>query len=169
MHALSQYMGKEKVNGALRSLLQKHHSGELSLPTTLDLYQELQELTPDSLNYLLSDLFKKNPIGALKREICRRKRKPAWQVTLRVQAQKLVVDHTGKEQEVPMNDWLEVGLYEEGKGLESHSTFRCTASGPVSRPSNVTVPRKPERGGIDPNRLMIDLRVDDNMIQLEEG
>ena len=49
MYALSQYIGKEKVNGALRSLLQKHHSEELSLPTTLDLYQELEELTPDFL------------------------------------------------------------------------------------------------------------------------
>jgi hypothetical protein len=29
----------------------------------------------------------------------------------------------------------------------------------------VTVPRKPDHGGIDPNSLMIDLRVDDNMME----
>jgi hypothetical protein len=32
---------------------------------------------------------------------------------------------------------------------------------------SVTVPRKPERGGIDPNFLMIDLRLDDNVMQTE--
>ena len=34
-----------------------------------------------------------------------------------MQAQKPVVDSAGTENEVPMNDWLEVGIYEEGKGL----------------------------------------------------
>ena len=53
MYALSKYIGKEKVNAALRRLLEKHASGELPLPTTLNLYEELQKVTPDSLNYLL--------------------------------------------------------------------------------------------------------------------
>jgi len=64
MHALSKSIDKEKVNGALRSLLQKHTSGALLLPTTLDFYQELQNVTPDSLHYLLHDLLRQTLIGA---------------------------------------------------------------------------------------------------------
>ena len=169
LYALSRYVGKEKVNGALRSLLQKHHAGKLPLPTTLDLYQELEEVTPDSLNYLLNDLFKKNMYWRLKTEklAVAQTKTGQWQVTMKVQAQKLVIDQMGNEHDVPMNDWLEVGLYEKESDKPLYLQMHRIRSG--KQTINVTVPRKPERGGIDPNSLMIDLRLDDNMIQLEEG
>lgn len=170
MYAMSKYIGKEKVNGALRRLLQKHSSGELPLPTTLDLYQEIQEVTPDSLNYLLHDLFKENTYWRLKTEKFAAEQTKAgnWQVTLKVQAQKVVVDSTGYENEVPMNDWLQVGIYEEGKGLKEPLYLQMHRIRSGEQTIKVTVPRKPERGGIDPAHLMIDLRFEDNIMQLNE-
>lgn len=167
MYTLSKYIGKEKVNAALRRLLQKHHSGELPLPTTLDLYQEIQTVTPDSLNYLLNDLFKQNTYWRLKTErLAAEKSKTGnWQVTLKVQAQKVAIDSTGNENEVLMNDWLEVGLYEEVKGLSKPLYLQMHRIRSGEQTIKVTVPRKPDRGGIDPNYLMIDLRLDDNIIQ----
>jgi hypothetical protein len=166
MHALSKYIGKEKVNGALRRLLQKHNSGELPLPTTLHLYGELQKVTPDSLNYLLHDLFKENTYWRLKTKqfAAAQTKKGNWQVTLKVQAQKVVVDSTGYEHEVPMNDWLEVGIYEEDKGPDEPLYLQMHRIRSGEQTIKVTVPRKPERGGIDPNHLMIDLRLDDNIM-----
>jgi aminopeptidase N len=171
MYALSKYIGKEKVNGALRRLLAKHDSGELPLPTTLDLYQEIQKVTPDSLNYLLNDLFKKNTYWRLKtKKLSAEQTKPGkWEVTLKVQAQKVVVDSTGSEKEVPMNDWLEVGIYEEGKGLDKPLYLRMHRIRSGEQTIKVTVPRKPDRGGIDPNSLMIDVRRDDNMMGVGGG
>ena len=167
MHALSKYLGKEKVNGALRRLLQKHSYGKLPLPTTLDLHRELRTFTPDSLDYLLHDLFEENTYWRLKTKQVAAMQTQAgnWQVTLRVQAQKVVVDSTGQEKDVPMNDWLEVGLYEEGKGLEEPLYLRMHRIRSGGQTIQVTVPRKPDRGGIDPNQLMIDLRLDDNVMQ----
>ncbi|MEJ8800714.1 ABC transporter permease/M1 family aminopeptidase [Pontibacter sp. H249] len=167
MHALSKYIGKEMVNGALRNLLQKQSSGEVPLPSTLDLYQELQHVTPDSLNYLLHDLFEQNTYWRLKtKQFAAAQTKAGdWQVTLKVQAQKIVVDSTGYENEVPMHDWLEVGIYEEGKGLNEPLYLRTHRIRSGVQTIKVTVPRKPERGGIDPNHLMIDLRLDDNVLQ----
>ena len=46
MHALSEYVGEARVNEALRTLVKKKVS---SLATTLDMYRELQAVTPDSL------------------------------------------------------------------------------------------------------------------------
>lgn len=165
MYALSEYVGKEKVNGALRDLLQKHSSGELPFPTTLDLYQELQQVTPDSLNYLLNDLFKKNTYWRLKTEQITAEQTKAgnWEVTMKVEAEKFIVDNTGTEKEVPMNDWLEVGLYENGQPLylEMH---RIKTGEQIIK---VTVPRKPSSGGIDPNYQMIDVRLEDNIMQLD--
>ena len=165
MYVLSQYIGKEKVNGALRSLLQKQHSGELPLPTTLDLYQEIQKITPDSLNYLLHDLFKENTYWRLKTEQLSAEQNKAgnWQVTLKVKAQKIVVDSTGYENEVPMNDWLQVGLYQQGKGFNEPIYLQMHRIRSGVQTIKVTVLQKPERGGIDPNHLMIDLRLDDNI------
>ncbi|GAB3942435.1 M1 family aminopeptidase [Spirosoma harenae] len=170
MYALSKYIGKEKVNGALRSLLQKRSSGELPLPTTLDLYQELHKVTPDSLQYLLNDFFKKNMYWRLKTEklAVAKTKAGTWQVSMKVQAQKVLIDSTGNEHDEPMNEWLEVGLYEKSNGVDRPIYLQMHRIRSGKQTINVTVPRKPERGGIDPNFLMIDLRIDDNMMQLEE-
>lgn len=165
MYVLSRYVGEEKVNGALRRLLRGHGSSKRHLPTSLDLYTNLQQVTPDSLQYLLHDLFEKNIYWRLKTE------KMAvvptstghWQVTLRIRAQKVVVDSTGLEREVPMNDWLEIGLYEENKGPEAPLYLRLHRIRSGEQTIKVTLPHQPKSGGIDPNYLMIDLRLDDNI------
>jgi ABC-type transport system involved in multi-copper enzyme maturation permease subunit len=166
MHVVSKYIGKEKVNGALRTLLQKHGSGELPLLTTLDLYREIKNVTPDSLNYLLRDLFETNTYWRLKTKQLSRKQTTGgdWQVVLKVQAQKVVVDSAGSEKEVPMNDLLEVGIYGEDNEPLYLQMHRISSG---EQTINVRVPRKPGSGGIDPNNLMIDLRRDDNVVELE--
>lgn len=167
LYALSKYIGKDKVNGALRNLLQRRTSGELLLPTTLDLYEELCQVTPDSLDYLLTDLFKENTYWRLKTEQFEVEETKVgnWLVTLKVQAQKVVVDSAGNEQDIPMNDWFEVGLYEEGKGLNEPLYLRMHRIRSGKQFIKVTVPRKPGSGGIDPNKLMIDVRLEDNVMQ----
>ncbi len=55
MFALSEYLGADRVNGALRRLIAKHHSPGAPPARTLDLHRELQAVTPDSLRYLLHD------------------------------------------------------------------------------------------------------------------
>ncbi len=167
LHALSEYLGKKKVNGAMRELLRKRSSGAITAPTTLHLYGELQRVTPDSLHYLLHDLFVGNTYWRLKtKKLTAEQTKTGhWEVTLRVEAQKLTVDSSGQEEEVSMQDWLEVGLYEEGKGLNKPLYLRKHRIRSGEQTIRVTVPRKPDRGGIDPNHLMIDLRYDDNMRQ----
>jgi ABC-type transport system involved in multi-copper enzyme maturation permease subunit len=167
MYALSRYIGKEKVNGALRNLLEKHRAGALPPATTLDLYGELQEVTPDSLRYLLDDLFRKNTYWRLKTEqfSAEQGKTGNWQATLEIRAQKVVVDSTGREKEVPMDDWLEIGVFGEGGFPRRPLYLQMHRIRSGVQTIKVKVPRKPGRAGIDPNHLMIDLRLDDNMIQ----
>ena len=68
LYAMREYIGKDRVDDALRSLLKKHGSGVPPLPTSLDLYRELQAVTPDSYQYLLRDLFEKNTFWELATE-----------------------------------------------------------------------------------------------------
>jgi aminopeptidase N len=168
MHVMSKYLGKEKVNGALRNLLEKHRSGEIPFPTTIDLYQALENVTPDTLNYLLNDLFKENTYWRLKtKQITAEQTKAGdWQVTLSVQAQKIIVDKAGREIEVPMNDLLEIGIYEQDKESNEPQYLKMHRIKSGEQTTRVTVSRKPSSGGIDPNNLMIDVRTDDNIKKL---
>jgi hypothetical protein len=45
------------VNGALRRYFEKYSDAGPPYPTSLDLYDELRAVTPDSLDGLLEDLF----------------------------------------------------------------------------------------------------------------
>jgi ABC-2 type transport system permease protein len=164
LHALSEYIGEEQVNGALRRLLEKHRSQEAPLATTLDLYRELQVVTPDSLKYLLHDLFEVNTYWELQTERVTTQQTDAgaWQVTLDVRARKVVADEAGVETEAPMNDWVEVGVFDDNDlnepiYLKPHrvSTGRQTLT--------VTAPRKPARAGLDPRHLLIDGKTEDNV------
>ena len=103
MHALSEYVGEARVNGALRTLVEKKAS---SLATTLDMYRELQAVTPDSLKPLLHDLFEVNTFWTFdtKQATAVQTAAGSWQVTLEVEARKVVADSAGNETEMPMNE-----------------------------------------------------------------
>jgi len=162
LYALSQYIGKDRVDDALRSLLKKHGSGVPPLPTSLDLYRELQAVTPDSYQYLLRDLFEKNTFWEFEtqRATAQQTEAGAWQVTLDVRGRKIVVDEAGVETEVPMDDWIEVGVFEEGEPyLQKHRI------GSGKQTITVTVPQKPARAGIDPRHLLSVLGETDNNIK----
>jgi len=168
MYALSEYMGQERVNDALRRLLEEHGSGVPPLPTSLDLYRELQGVTPDSLQYLLHDLFEANTFWDLETERAMAEQTEAgtWQVTLDVRARKVVVDTEGVETPVPMDDWVEIGVFapaEEGNVLGEPIYLEKHRIRSAVQTITVMVPRKPARAGIDPYHLLIDLEMDDNI------
>lgn len=174
LYALNQYIGEERVTLALRRMLEKHSSGEPPLPTSLDLYRELQAVTPDSHQYLLRDLFETNTFWELKTERAAADQIKAdtWQVTLDVEARKVTVDDKGVETEVPMNDWVEVGIFaplEDGEevGKPLYLQMHHISSG--KQTITVTVPTKPERAGIDPRYLLIDMKTDNNVRKMKIG
>ncbi|CCH52856.1 hypothetical protein BN8_01892 [Fibrisoma limi BUZ 3] len=166
LYALRSYIGKDRVNDALRRLL-RSYTASPPLPTTLDFYGELNAVTPDSLHYLLNDLFATNTFWELKTEqaTATQTKKGDWQVALTVQARKVIVDEMGVEKPVPMNDWIEIGVFSPTeKDNQSNQPLYLKKHRIRSgrQTISVTVPRQPTRAGIDPNHLLIDLEMDDN-------
>ncbi len=167
LFCLSEYMGKERVNGAYRRLIEKHGSGS-PLPTSLDLYRELRAVTPDSLQTLLHDLFEANTFWELETEqpTAVKTKADTWQVTIPVRARKVVVDPAGVETVVPMDDWVPVGVFAPtGESREFGETLylRMHRIRSGAQTITVTVPRKPSDAGIDPHHLLIDLEPFDNV------
>jgi hypothetical protein len=172
MYALSEYMGMERVNGALRRLIQRHDSAGAPRVTTLDLYRELQGVAPDSLGPLLHDLFEVNTFWDLRTErvAATRTDAGAWQVTLDVRARKVVADSAGVETEVPMSEWVEIGVFAPaGRGhaeLSAPLYVRKHRIRSGRQTITVTVPREPVLAGVDPFHLLdIEEREDDDNVE----
>lgn len=168
VYALSEYLGEDPVNGALRSLLEKKAN---SLATTLDLYRELQAVTPDSLEPLLHDLFEVNTFWTFdtKQATAVQTEAGTWQVTLEVEARKVVVDSAGVETEMPMTESVEIGIFAaagpgEILGKPLYVQKHRIRSG--TQTITVTLPHKPARGGIDPYNLL-DWEEGDNIEPIE--
>ena len=85
-----------------------------------------------------------------------------------MRARKVVDDSAGVETEVPMDDWVQVGVFapaeeseEEGKPL--YVQMHRIRSG--KQTITVTVPVEPAGVGIDPYHLLIDPATDNNIAQ----
>ncbi|GAB3493160.1 hypothetical protein GCM10027341_08130 [Spirosoma knui] len=166
LYALRNYIGKDRVNEALRQLLRRY-TPTPPLPTTLDFYRELKAVTPDSLHYLVHDLFAANTFWELTTKQATATQTPAgaWQVVLDVEARKVTVDLIGKKTNIPMSDWVEIGVFapdETGKPALKPLYLQKHRIRSGQQRIRLTVPAKPQRAGIDPNHLLIDLELDDN-------
>ncbi|HEY0932010.1 MAG TPA: hypothetical protein VGE27_18990 [Gemmatimonas sp.] len=163
LQALSEYAGEARINHAMRTLRDTHLPDSAPLATTLDLYRELQSATPDSLHGLLHDLFEVNTYWALETERVSTTRigDSTWQVTLDVRARKSVFDSAGVETQVPMNEWVELGVFAEGTDTPLYLRKHRIHTG--SQRIVVTVPAAPSRAGVDPYHLLIDTTPQDNV------
>ena len=171
MYTLREHIGEEAVNGVLRRFVEKHRDGEPPYPTSRDLLAELRAVTPDSLQYLLTDLFETITLWDVeaRRAAVARTDDGQYEVTLDVVAKKVRADSAGRETETPMDDFVEIGVFAAGEGdgpgeplyLERH---RIRSGEQTIR---VTVPREPARAGIDPSRKLIDREREDNVVEVK--
>ncbi|HEX8350764.1 MAG TPA: M1 family aminopeptidase, partial [Hymenobacter sp.] len=171
LFALRHYIGKDKVNHALRQLLQDYTPNP-PLPTTLDFYRQLQDVTPDSLHYLVHDLFAANTFWELQTEQATAEQTQAgtWEVTLKLKARKVTVDSLGMEKHIPLHDWLEIGVYAPkatGKALPKILYLQKHRIHAGEQTIKLLVPEQPGRAGIDPNHLLLDLDLDNNTRQVK--
>lgn len=171
MYAMSQYVGKDTIDNALQSLIKKHNTGKITQVTTLDLYRELQSVTPDSLQYLVYDLFAANTFWDLDTKKVNAKQidSTTWQVALDIEINKVTVDSTGVEVPVPLHDWIDVGVYgarEQGQELRKELYMKKHFfTTPGKQTIIVHVKSRPDGAGIDPNYLLIDTESHDNRRQ----
>jgi ABC-2 type transport system permease protein len=159
LYALSEYIGESRVNAALKRLVEKHRPEGAPLATTLDLHAELGAATPDSLRYLLHDLFEVNTFWELETE--RATAEPTdqdgWRVTLDVRARKVAVDSAGAETDIPMDEAVQIGVFARAEGGGELSEPLYVAMHRIrsgDQTITVTVPRRPALAGIDPFHLL---------------
>lgn len=162
LYALREFLGEERVNTALRSFLAKYSfRAAPPYPTTLDLYAELQAVTPAPMRSLLKDLFEDITIWDLRTSrVTAEPVNGAWRVTMHVEAQKLKADGTGRDRRVAMNDLVDVAVFGEARAPVYRARHRIRDG---AQAITVTVPQKPKRAGVDPWYRLIDRQRRDNV------
>ena len=171
MYHLKEMIGEEKMNAALRTFLEKFKYKGAPYPTSLDAIDEFEKQTPDSLKYLIKDLFfditlYDNRCTAFS---SRRLDNGKYEVSIATESRKYKADELGKESEVPLNDYVEIGAFakpEEGKKY-GRTLYRKTVK--IDRKDNqftFICDEEPEKAGIDPFSLLIDRMPKDNLKDL---
>ena len=168
LFAYRDLIGEPAMNRALaRFLAAKAFSGP-PYPTSRDLIQYLNADTPDSLKYASVDLFQTITLWDNRTESATAARQSdgTYQVTLRIGARKFRADSVGRQQEVPIADLMDIGVFGEstsgsrlGKALGVTKIWVRRADTTVT----VVVRERPALAGIDPYNKLIDRDRRDNV------
>jgi ABC-2 type transport system permease protein len=173
MYAMRDYIGEDRMNRAIRGVLDATKFRGPPYPVSLQLVDSLRAATPDSLKYLIADLFENITLYELKTDSVVANPAPggAYAVDLYINAKKLRADSVGKETEQPMSDWIDIGVFDraptkrdpkidEKVGIPIYLKKHKVKAG--SQKISVVVDRKPYRAGIDPLHKLIDRVTTDN-------
>ena len=163
MYELQDAIGEDNVNRALANYVKKVAFQDPPYTISRELLAEFRAVTPEDKQYLITDLFESIVLFE-NRAIEASAKKDAsggYDVTFKVEAKKLKADENGVQNEVPMDDWVDVGilgaddkpLYLEKKRI-TNGDWEFTAH----------VTEKPLKAGIDPVNKLIDRRPEDNTI-----
>lgn len=167
-YALRDYIGEDAMNTALRAFLQKWALKGPPYPTARDLLTELDHVTPDSLKYVLKDLFEEMTFYDNKADSATTTQRPdgTWGVHLVLRSKKLKGDSLGAMREVPVADYIDVGVF--GAHIAGQKLGEPLLVKKVHITQNVTtldlvVPKEPLKAGIDPYNKLIDRTPEDNV------
>ena len=187
-YALSDYIGEKKLNKVLKNFMQKNKFKEAPYVTSIELVNSIRKSTPDSLKYIIKDMFETitlydNKIVSFETH---KLENGKYRVDIEFNISKyrtnkngsvsysdnkpdsLVYKSTESLSSLPLEDYIDIGVFarEEVNGkstvvelyLEKH---KITS---INNKISIIVNEKPYEVGIDPYIKLIDRNHDDNRI-----
>lgn len=172
MYALKEAIGEDKVNLALRNFLNKNRYADSPYPISLDAIDAFYAQTPDSLKYVVKDWFEDITIFENRCNKTSMKVLPngKYEVTIDLSCKKLKADEQGKNTEVALNDYIEIGAYAKPEGKKKYGKLLYRQRVKVTQAQNTftfVVDEKPHKAGVDPFSLLVDLSPEDNMKEFQ--
>ena len=172
MYNLKEMIGEEKVNIALRAFLEKFKYKGAPYPTSLDAIDEFEKQTPDSLKYIIKDMFYDITLFDNKtKEVSSKKLDNGkYEVTIQVESIKYKADELGKETEIPVNDYMEIGAFAKPEKDKKYGKTLYRKLVRINKKDNsftFIVDEAPDKAGIDPFSLLIDRMPKDNLKEVK--
>lgn len=171
MNAIKEYIGEDSLNLVMKRFADNTAYQEPPYTNSSIFIKELEQIVPDSLQYLINDLFKDIILYNNRAVKAESKKLPNGQFELQFtfEIEKLRADKDGKEANVNFNDYVYVGAYLEpadgqSKGKELY--YELHKFNKQNNTITITLDEEPAQAGIDPSYLLIDRIREDNIIDV---
>ncbi len=172
MYYLKEMIGEDKVNSALHSLIDSFAYKNPPYATSWSAVRAFQKVTPDSLQYLVSDLLENITLFSNSvTEAKYRKIGEGYEVTLKTSSEKFRADTLGKETALPIADYIDIGVFAKPTNKKNLGKALVYKRLKINRKENTFTFRtleKPYQVGIDPYNYMVDRLPDDNLRKPDE-
>lgn len=189
LYALSDYLGENVFNQAMSSYIDSVAFQEPPYTTSLEFLIFVDEVTPDSLKYLVDDMLVNITLynNRVKEASFKELEDGRYEVNLQALVSKYRADEKGERifkdakgdslsyevegrrkplQSLPLNDWVEVGVFVEkevdGIKKEVPLYLEKRMFNEINNEIKVIVEEKPTSVGIDPYYKLIDVISNDN-------
>lgn len=166
-YAMQDFIGEDSLNSALRRFYKRYAYKGPPYPMASDLISEIRKVTPDSLGYLVADMFENVTLYENKAvEAAYSVLAPGrYEATVTLSTTK--VRAANKDVDIPLNDWIDVGVYGESENgkekliyLKKHKFTRQKST------LTIALTERPVKVGIDPLHKLIDNHSTDNVIKV---
>ncbi len=168
MYALRDYIGEDSVNAALKRYIKKVGFQSAPYTNAKEFVANMKLSTPDSMQYVIKDLFEditiyENYVKDLKSV---KQADGKYKVTLTVGSVKFKADTLGKSKAVPVNDWMDIGVFVSnevnGKKVDKELVFKKIKMDKPVQTFEFTVDKEPTSAGLDPYNKLIDRNPENN-------
>ena len=193
LYALSDFIGEKKMNNALKEYIKKVGFQEAPYTNSIEFVAELKKATPDSLQYVIYDMFETITLYDNRINNVTSKKLPngKYEVTIEFDVAKYKADDTGKRiyrnaqgktltyakkgskaktESYPLNDYIEIGVFSEQTIKEKKSDkelyLKKLKINKINNSVTVVVNEKPIEVGVDPYNKLIDTNSEDNRRKL---
>jgi len=172
MYYLKEMIGEKKINQALKNMVTIYGYKNPPFPTSIDAVNELRKVTPDSLQYLIPDMFENITLFSNRMmEAKYKKVGTEYEVTLKTTSEKFRSSTLGKETQIPVADFIDIAIFAAPKKDSDLGKALVYKRLKIIKSSNTYVFRTKEvpfEAGIDPYNYLIDRIPDDNLKRVEE-
>ena len=171
MYALQDYISEDSVNAALKRYVEDWAWREDRYVTTDTLLAYFREVTPDSLQYIITDMFETITLfeNRVKDPTYEELSDGSYKVTIPINAVKYRADSLGNESPIGVNDWIDIGVFaENSQGKDSLLYLKKHKINQENMNFQIVVDQQPNKAGIDPINKLIDRNPDDNTAKVEE-
>jgi len=175
MYALKDYIGEDSLNAALAKYIKKVAYQEPPYTNSIEFIKYLNAATPDSLKYIINDMFETITLYENKTTKCSytKTKDGKYLVKFSVESKKMKADSIGKMKDVAVNDWMDIGVFGSkdvnGKKTETELYLQKRKINKNKMDFEITVNEEPVKVGIDPYNKLIDRTPDNNTKSLKDG
>lgn len=170
MYYLKEMIGEKKVNEALHNLLDSFAYARPPYATSLAAIREFRKVTPDTLHYLMSDLFETITLFSNRTVTANYKKLGKYyEVTIETSSEKFSADSLGKESAKPIADYIDIGIFAaplNKKNLGKALVYQRLKIDKKENTFTFKTTEEPYQVGIDPYNYLIDRLPEDNVKKL---